>query len=208
MGGRVGQLLPLVALAGVGIATGGFGLAPAAPAVGATAAAAGVAPTIGGLTNVVTAPTLFGKVASAFSGLSTFDKLALGLKGAQTAGQIAAGSQAADATEAAIALQENEAAFVRAERRRVLAAQTVQAASAGVAASPQLADAAASAAGRTADSLALRGEILDTQAGVAADTFAMRRRHAARRGSGAVIGSLLDFGTLNAAVLERSARLS
>tara|TARA_R110002073_G_scaffold22587_19_gene78050 strand:+ start:1787 stop:2641 length:855 start_codon:yes stop_codon:yes gene_type:complete len=273
MGGKAKTIVPLIALAAVGIATGGFGLAAGgaaaagagagAGAVGATTAlpaaalVGGAAQGAGAVTAATTAATAATTAGSAltagslvggaaqgaglaagyaipavgpgavsagltagtaaqtgfFASLSTLDKIGLGFKGLSAAGSGATALSTSNAQKAAIAAQENENKLITSEDklslanqslentkrlRGVLAAQQVQAASQGVAASAQLADAAFADAQSGDDILGSRQAVLDGRASVASDAFSARSRLAGRRGAGQAVGSLLDFSSATA----------
>lgn len=128
MGSKAGKILPLVALAGLGVATGGFGLAGGAAAGGAgagvaagsgaaaaTGAGVAMAPAVlGGVsTGMVATPVastgFFSGLTESLSALGMAEKAQLGL-GALSAGtSLVGGAANASAQRAALAFQQQEA---------------------------------------------------------------------------------------------------
>lgn len=192
MGGRVGKvLLPLVALAGVGIATGGFGLAGAG-AAGSTAAGAGAAST------AASSGGFFG---------SLFTKLASNPLGLLSSGLNAFSSaRSASAQQAVLALQEQSLVLAGARDRLGIATRLNRSqgnlgrALASIAVSPfggaqqaQLATAASSQAARESG-LLVAEESLAVQSGASRiAALRARRRRVARPGEVAA-RQFLSFG--------------
>lgn len=192
MGGRVGKvLLPLVALAGVGIATGGFGLG-AAGAAGSTGAAAGA-----------------GSAAASQAGFfgSLFTKLAGNPFGALSAGLNAFSSaRSASAQREALALQEQSLVLSGARDRLRIATRRNQSQRnlgrtlASIAVSPfggaqqaQLATAASSQAARESGLLAVE-ESLAVQSGASRIAKLRARRRRSARPGDVVARQFLSFG--------------
>ncbi len=191
MGGRVGKvLLPLVALAGVGFATGGFGLG-AAGAAGSAGAAAGAG--AGAAANTGFFGSLFTKLAS-----NPFGALSTGLNAFSSA-------RSASAQQEALALQEQSLVLAGARDRLGIATRRNQSQGnlgrtlASIAVSPfggaqqaQLATAASSQAARESGLLAAE-QSLASQSGASRIARLRARRGAARPGE-VVARQFLSFG--------------
>lgn len=195
MGGRVGKvLLPLVALAGVGIATGGFGLGAAG--AGSTGAAAGAAAGAGAgaAANTGFFGSLFTKLAS-----NPFGALSSGLNAFSSA-------RSASAQQAALALQEQSLVLAGARDRLGIATRLNRSQEnlgrtlASIAVSPfggaqqaQLATAASSQAARESGLLAAE-ESLAVQSGASRIAQLRARRRGAARPGEVVARQFLSVG--------------
>ncbi len=192
MGGRVGKvLLPLVALAGVGIATGGFGLAGAG-AAGSAAAGAGAAST------AASSGGFFG---------SLFTKLASNPLGLLSSGLNAFSSaRSASAQQAVLALQEQSLVLAGARDRLGIATRLNRSqgnlgrALASIAVSPfggaqqaQLATAASSQAARESGLLAAE-QSLAVQSGASRIAQLRARRRGTVRPGEVAARQFLSFG--------------
>jgi|GEM_PF-6913457 len=229
MGGKVGKILPLVALAAAPWAIPAMA---GAVGVGASAGAAGGSALFGsssvaGIASATTASNaaaggLFSSLASGWSGMSTMSKFGVGMQGLSTVGGLFGAGAAADQQDAMLAMQEGQNKLqnandgldlsqrsLNAENRlkQTLAAMTVRANAFGAdlssGSSANLMDAGYYDA---KDELGLydsRRKMLDQGGRTVEQTYDYKRRAVGRKRSGAMVGSLLDLGVGTASTFDR-----
>ncbi|MEM7046027.1 MAG: hypothetical protein AAF442_00025 [Pseudomonadota bacterium] len=198
MGGSFKNALPLLALGGLGVATGGFGLLGGASGAGGAAQMAGVmgaTPASGAMA----APSAFGKM---FSWASTHkDMIGLGMSGAGLLTQGLGARQAAAMRENELMVQRSQSSLANAEQERdqqmrlraSLATQNNLFAATGVNPSEGSALAAQQAAQHHANrQLSLLGQQDHLQSGL----YRSRINQTRKKGAWAMPGALLNFGTV------------
>lgn len=215
MGGKAKEILPLVALAGIGIATGGFGLlgagAAGAAGAGATAtagAAAGAAASSGGFLS---------GLAADLGQMSALSKIGLGLQAVASVGGMAKANAAADQQNAMLALQQGQQNFADATNalglsqralatqqrlRKTLAALNVHANAFGAdlssGSASNLMDSVFMGAQNASGLLNTKRQMLDQNGRTADQVYAYKRRAVGTNRTGGIVSDLLGLG-LNAA---------